>query len=131
VCDVLTSVHWHPFLSRPWLYHSSHINTLELNAVLFSLHLLLRSPAFHHTRLLLLLDSSVSLYGLLRGRSSRPALVSVLRRIASLLLLSGCTLHPMWIPTHINPADLPSRQLLSLPQGRGTHHVHLLTHHYV
>ena len=44
-----------------------------------------------------------------KGRSKNGFVNSILRRIASLLLVSGCALRVRWIPSERNSADGPSR----------------------
>ena len=99
---------WSTILSSAW-HSPEHINALELRAVLLSLHWLLSYPSAHSSRVYLLVDSTVALFGLWKGRSSSPRLLVILRKISAMLLASGTTLLTGWLPSAVNPADRPSR----------------------
>ena len=99
---------WSTILSSAWR-SPEHINALELRAVLLSLHWLLSYPSAHSSRVYLLVDSTVALFGLWKGRSSSPRLLVILRKISAMLLASGTTLLTGWLPSAVNPADRPSR----------------------
>jgi hypothetical protein len=86
-----------------------HINVLELRAVLLALHWLLTYPSSHFSRVYLLVDSTVTLFSLWKGRSSSPRLLLILRKINVLLLAGGVSLLTGWLPSARNPADRPSR----------------------
>jgi len=88
---------------------SEHINVLELRAVLLALHWLLSYPSSHFSRVYLLVDSTVTLFSLWKGRSSSPRLLLILRKINVLLLAGGVSLLAGWLPSARNPADRPSR----------------------
>ena len=59
---------------------------------------------------MLLVDSSVSVYALNKGRSSSRPMLRRLRAIAALVLASGLRVFTRWIPSKSNPADEPSRR---------------------
>lgn len=103
---------WRTLISSTWRW-KEHINTLELRAIVLALRRVLSSPSSHNgsggCRLMLLCDSAVVTYAMLKGRSSSPALVNGMKQMAALLLSSGIRLGIVWIPTEINPADAPSR----------------------
>jgi hypothetical protein len=99
---------WSTIVSSPWR-SPEHINALELRAALLSLHWLLSYPSAHSSRVYLLVDSTVALFALWKGRSSSPRLLVILRKISALLLASGTMLLPGWLPSAVNPADRPSR----------------------
>ena len=101
---------WTQVVSAPWRY-LEHINVLELRAVALALHWLLSYPSAMRRRVFLLVDSTVALFSLLKGRSSSPQLLFVLRKIGALLLASGVCLLSGWLPSAINPADAASRPL--------------------
>ena len=67
---------------------------------------------------MLLVDSAVVYYILRKGRSSSSHLLSVYRRLSSLLLASGLSVTPIWVPSAANPADAPSR-LVIMPEPDG------------
>lgn len=100
---------WSTIISSAWRDGAEHINVLELRAVLLSLHWLLSYPSAHLSRVHLLVDSTVTLFSLWKGRSSSPRLLLILRKISALLLASGMALHVGWVPSEVNPADRPSR----------------------
>lgn len=99
---------WSTILSSAWR-SAEHINALELRAVLLSLHWLLSYPSAHSSRVYLLVDSTVALFALWKGRSSSARLLVILRKISALLLASGTSLLTGWLPSAVNPADQPSR----------------------
>ena len=106
--DSISAARWSTIVSKAWR-DPEHINSLELRAVLLACHWVLSYPSAVSRRVLLLVDSTVSLYALWKGRSSSYSLLGVLRKINSLLLLSGLSLLTGWIPSEVNPADAPSR----------------------
>lgn len=106
----VASCPWTTIVSKRWA-HQEHINVLELRVVLLAIHWVLSYPSSVSTRLLCLLDSSVSFFSLWKGRSSSPQLLFVIRKISALLLASGMSLLPGWLPSARNPADAPSRML--------------------
>ena len=104
-----SSLRWRIAFSWPWAFQE-HINVLELRSVLFALTWLISFPSALSSSIVLLCDSLVALSVLCKGRSSSFPLLVIMRRIAALLLSSGILLHPVWIPSLLNPADSPSRQ---------------------
>jgi len=107
--SLVSGLSWSTIISHRWRDSSEHINSLELRAVLLSVHWLLSFPSSLTSRVYLLVDSTVALYSLWKGRSSSPLLLLILRKISSLLLASGMMLMTSWIPSEVNPADEPSR----------------------
>ena len=99
---------WRVALSYRWK-HEQHINVLELSAVLDCLRHFLKSGRFLNKRVLVLLDSQVSLGVLSKGRSSSSSLNAVLVRIAALCRFANVTAVFGWVPSEGNPADGPSR----------------------
>ena len=95
-------------VSKRW-EGEEHINVLELRAVLLAVHHVLSYRSSLCSRVFVLLDSTVAFFSAWKGRSSSPALLLVLRKIAAALLASGVALLPGWIPSEVNPADEPSR----------------------
>lgn len=88
------------------------INTKEALAAQTSLTHALQRPAtlpIRHHRVLLIGDNTSVLFALRKGRSPSRALLSVCRRIASLVLANDIILLPYYIDTDRNPADVPSR----------------------
>jgi hypothetical protein len=109
VDDVITA-QWTTALSAPWR-RPEHINALELRAVEAGVRwAVLTMPSLAmHARLPLLVDSSVALGVLLKGRSSSPTLLRRARAIAATALAANLYLKPSYIMSIANPADEPSR----------------------
>ena len=112
--DTVRAAPWRVCISTAWRT-DEHINVLELRAALLALHWCLSSPTCVGRRVLLLVDSTVAFFSLWKGRSSSPALLLVLRKLSALLLCSGLSLLPGWVPSAVNPADAPSRLLPLVP----------------
>ena len=104
--NTISSTFWYDVFSFPWL-HSSHINMLELNTVHTAIRWLLSHPHSISLRSILCIDNAASYYALRKGRSTK--LLSTLRKIAALILVSGLSLSLLWVPSKINPADKASR----------------------
>ena len=101
---------WGVAVSAAWQHAGSHINSLELRAVITAVRWALRFRPPPDHRLLLFCDSSVVVCALSKGRTSAPSLIMLLRRLSALLLATGLSLCPLWLPSAVNPADQPSRQ---------------------
>ena len=100
---------WATIISTP-VRVEEHINLLELRAFTLALLWLLslrRPPSFLRT--LFLTDSTVVYFATKKGRSSSQLLSQPLRRVAALLLAGGVAPVLGWVPTHLCPADAPSR----------------------
>jgi hypothetical protein len=106
---VIQSCRWATIISAHW-QHPCHINALELQSVLLAMKWWLSRAQSIDSRLLLAVDSSVVYYSLKKGRCSSPAMLSLLRRFSSLVLASGVTVLPVWVPSALNPADSASRK---------------------
>lgn len=109
VSSLAEEARWPTIVSAP-VRHCEHINVLELRALLLAVRWFLslgRPPG--SVRLLSLLDSAVALFSVSKGRSSSFQLLRVLRSLSALLLAGGVFLTPMWVPSHLNPSDAPSR----------------------
>jgi hypothetical protein len=104
------SLQWQTWISSAWNW-SEHINALEVQSVVLALKRILSSPIGLHSRVMILTDSAVTAYAMMKGRSSAPSLVRGTKKLAALVLCSGCRLEVTWVPTHLNPADEPSRRL--------------------
>ena len=100
--------HWQTLISTPWRWEQ-HINALELQSIILAMRRILSSPAGMGRRVMLLCDSAVVAFTLVKGRSSAASLVRGTKKIAALLLAAGCRIEISWVPTHLNPADGPSR----------------------
>ena len=87
----------------------SHINVLELQALLTAVAWRMRSRANIGTRFIHFCDSQVSIAVACKGRSQSRQLQSILMRLNALLLATSS--HPFWVfvRSELNPADAPSR----------------------
>lgn len=113
--DTIQSTEWTTIVSSPW-QRLAHINELELEAVILALRAVLstaRASPHRAYRVHLITDSSVVYHSLLKGRSSSPALLRLLRRCSALALGGGLSLVLVWVPSALNPADSPSRFLVA------------------
>ena len=99
---------WSTVVSHGW-HFSEHINVLELRAVLSAVRWLMSHPRALCTRAVLCTDSAVGFHILKKGRSSSSQLLLLMRKIAAMLLVSGVSVIPLWLPTSVNPADDASR----------------------
>jgi hypothetical protein len=100
---------WSTIVSSAWS-EPEHINVLELRAIHTSIRWVLSHRHSITSRVLLFSDSQVAVCSVRKGRSSSHTLLRRLRYLSALLLSSGIKLVVKWIPTHINPADEPSRK---------------------
>ena len=96
---------------RGWTWSAEdselHINILELLAVQVALTWL---PKFDKLTLVRIATDSQVVYYCLRALYTRSsALHTVLIRILSLIVKHNIQLDVMWVSTHDNPADMPSR----------------------
>ena len=99
---------WVPTMSFPFQYEE-HINILELKAVILYFERVCSLSCNFHSRFLHLLDSRVACAVLAKGRSSSGQLNKLLRRLASTMIASDCTLYPLWASSNWQPADRGSR----------------------
>ena len=85
------------------------IPILEGRSVVWLFQHLARSQKNLGRKHLVLTDSmSVTLF-LTKGRSSTKSMNRICRQVAALQFATGMMLHLRWIPSELNPADLPSR----------------------
>ena len=107
---------WSTLVSRAWT-RQAHINSLELEAMQLGVRWHASRPASIGARLPLILDSSVAYHITRKGRTTASALLSTFRRTAALTLAMSVSLVPVWLPSHLNPADAPSRSIQALASG--------------
>ena len=86
-----------------------HNNILEARATAVAVKMATMEVKNWDKRHLMISDSQVVIGCCGKGRSSRPALNRVIRRIASSVLVTGCKLYYRYVRTHRNHADGPSR----------------------
>lgn len=107
---VSTAVHnypWRTIAAYKWQY-TSHINLLEMNALIVGIRWATTYPNALNSRVHTLVDSSTVLFASRKGRSS-SILSSSLQRLAAHLFAFNVVLKTYWIQSHCNPADYPSR----------------------
>ena len=90
---------------------AEHNDILEARAALGALRHAARSRENWGTRILFFTDSLVTLGCFSKGRSSAHQLLQLCRRVAAIVLAKG--IRPAWryVPSELNFADGPSRQL--------------------
>ena len=86
-----------------------HINVLEARTALAAVRRAARSRKNWGRRVMLFVDSQVTLCSLAKGRSSRPGLNHVCRRVCAHCLAFDLKVLVRWVPTKRNHADGPSR----------------------
>jgi hypothetical protein len=106
---LISSSVWSTVIARPWRYQQ-HINELELQSLITSVRWALSHPNATHSQLLVLVDSSTAHYGVAKGRSGSPHLLSLLRRYSALVLAGDVAVLSGWVPSALNPADDASRK---------------------
>ena len=85
------------------------IPILEGRCIVWLLQHLARSQKNLNKKHLVLSDSMSVVLALSKGRSSAGAMNRVCRQVAALELATGMHVHTRWLPSELNPADLPSR----------------------
>ena len=105
--QVVRSV-WSTIISTPFRYRH-HINKLELQAVLSAIRGVLSSPTGLHTRIICLIDNTVTALIIKKGRARSRSLQSLMRKLSLYLIAADLRINPIWVPSAINPADRPSR----------------------
>lgn len=104
--DLLRELPWVPTASRP-VGGDAHINVRELRAGLR--HGVMEARGARGLRILLVLDSRVSIGALGKGRSAAQLLNNELRAALPEILGQDLYLGFLFGPTRLNPADAPSR----------------------
>lgn len=109
---------WKEVSGWSWRGGAEHINQLEMRAVLTTAKYWVSKKKLQGCKLLHLTDSLVVLHALSRGRSSSRKLRRTIMRINAYLLTAN--LHPVWTYVHTaqNPADRPSRRVISRKWGK-------------
>jgi len=105
----VASTAWSTVIASPWR-HDEHIAQLELTALTTTVRWALSLRDSAGVRFAVFSDSAPVVGATCKGRSSSFSLLHKLRRLAALLLASGMRLYLYWVPSHLNPADNPSRQ---------------------
>lgn len=99
---------WHKVDSAKW-DRVEPIPILEGRSLVWLMQHLARSKKNLGRKHLVLSDSMSATLALAKGRSSKGAMNRICRQIAAIELMSGMQLIVRWIPSEVNPADLPSR----------------------
>jgi hypothetical protein len=109
--NLASDPNWSLGVSTRWKF-SDHINILEGRSIILGLTWLLQftQSKVSKTRIPFLLDSSVMVGCLSKGRSSSNRLNNICRRIAALVVLNQACFGWVWVATDVMPADKPSRQ---------------------
>lgn len=109
---MLRGARWRTRYSKRWSDNFEHINALELRAVVMALRMTIRG---HNSgmRVLGLVDSTVVVAAVSKGRSSSFVLLRQLRRLTALCLAYDVRLYLRWVCTESNPADAPSRSFVA------------------
>lgn len=100
--------HWKIINGYPWK-HTSHINVLELQALVHALQWRLRKTSRFRHRVLRLIDNQVVASVVAKGRSSSFRLRRAVEKLAALLIAGEVRLAVGYVATDDNPSDLPSR----------------------
>eukprot|EP00959_Pyramimonas_sp_CCMP1952_P072351 1511060-Pyramimonas_sp.AAC.1 len=78
---------------------------LEGEALALAYKHILRAGAAVGRRVVALVDNACLALACCKGRAKSVHLQSVMLKLASLLLASGCRLHVRWVPSGRNPSD--------------------------
>eukprot|EP00438_Fugacium_kawagutii_P034926 Skav206387 [mRNA] locus=scaffold834:538407:547754:- [translate_table: standard] len=100
---------WRTILSFPW-DRESHINELELCAVIAAAKNRCRTAKKFHQRWFLIVDSMVTRGALAKGRSPSRRLNRLLRKSAALALAQNSYVIPLWTISRWNFSDEASRR---------------------
>ena len=100
--------HWKIVNGYAWK-HRSHINVLELQAVVHSMQWRLRKLDGFRSRVLHLVDNQVVASVITKGRSSSFRLKRSLQKLSALVLAGEIRLAIGYVATDDNPSDIPSR----------------------
>ena len=106
--------HWKIVNGYSWK-HASHINVLELQALVHAVQWRLRKASRFRHRVLHLIDNQVVASVVAKGRSSSFRLRRSIEKLSSLLIAGGVRLSVGYVATDDNPSDLPSRWAKSKP----------------
>lgn len=113
--DIFQSA-WHVVTSRRWTRRSRRILELEGSSLVWCVRHLARSMRAHGHRHLLLPDNLALVCALAKGRATLFATNAVCRTVGAHALAMGARLITRWIPSEVNPADLPSREDLEFDE---------------
>ena len=106
--------HWKIVNGYSWK-HASHINVLELQALVHALQWRLRKTSRFRHRVLHLIGNQVVASVVAKGRSSSFRLRRSIEKLSALLIAGEVRLSVGYVATDDNPSDLPSRWAKSKP----------------
>ena len=116
VNDIMQTSKWKE--ASVWTFKKeSHINILEEPAILRLVSRIARSG--RTIRSIVITDSNVVKCATAKGRTSSRGLGPILRRVCSLCVAAGIYLNVAYIPTRLNCADDPTRDVLVRPPVSG------------
>ena len=104
-------------VSHRWAQTEDHINKLELRSYLAALQWRARLPSRLHSKLFHLTDSAVSIGVVSKARLSSFHLQFVADKINSIILAARFRVISVHVATKLNPADAPSRRVLTLKRN--------------
>ena len=110
---------WRVVVSHRWAATEDHINKLELRSYLAALRWRARIPSRLHSKVFHLTDSAVCIGVVSRARSSSFHLQLVADKINSVILAARFRVISVHVATKLNPADAPSRRVLTLKRSTG------------
>eukprot|EP00928_Gymnodinium_smaydae_P061722 TRINITY_DN45745_c0_g1_i1.p1 TRINITY_DN45745_c0_g1~~TRINITY_DN45745_c0_g1_i1.p1 ORF type:complete len:1002 (+),score=67.19 TRINITY_DN45745_c0_g1_i1:59-3064(+) len=93
--------------------YKAHSGSLEAAAATLLLRWLTRSPERHRKRTAALVDATAVLHALSKGRSSAPTIRTEIARAGSIAVASDLLVRWIYVPSESNPADGPSRGIVS------------------
>jgi hypothetical protein len=105
---LVKSQRWSTIVAAPW-ESDEHINVKESRAGLSAVRWIASLPSAMNRRVLLLTDSAVVSGILSKGRSSAFTILRIVRLVSAVLFACNIQLFTRWVPSSLNPADLPSR----------------------
>lgn len=103
---------WVDFQAGSFNY-KQHINLSEMDALGFLVRGIAKHSDMLNSRVLCFSDSQVVVGAASKGRTSSRALQRKLKRVAATCLCGRLDVGLRWVPTHLNPADEPSRRVCS------------------
>jgi len=107
--QTISTLPWKTRYQRRWA-HRDHINETELETILAGVKTLATGdPSVQDAWVLWLTDSTVALYVVRKGRSSKYGLRRRLLRLAGWLVFFNIRLDVRWVPSEWCVADAPSR----------------------
>lgn len=110
--DMWRTFHWKLAMAHRWRSsaRASHINLLEVEALVLAVRHMSRSAVTANKRVLVFLDSLVALGALSKGRSASRRLNRLCRKLAAYSVVGDIDLLLHWVPTAHQPADAASRR---------------------